>query len=139
MKLVLDTNFFVLHYFSTGEIVVKTKAILNRCRKIGNKGIVPALVLGELYAVTTKKAGMVVAAKVCAEVENSGLYLADMTPQVAKEAGILRASYQEKLPWGDCIIAATAIVQGADYVVTEDPHFKGIREIKSKALEELML
>jgi predicted nucleic acid-binding protein len=52
--------------------------------------------------------------------------LADMTPQVAREAGILRGNYQEKLPWGDCTIAASAILQGADCLVTEDPHFKGI-------------
>ncbi len=139
MRLVLDTNFFVLHYFSGGETLAKTKAALNRCRKLGNSGIVPAIVLGELYAVTAKKAGRGVAEKAFLEVAASGLAIADMTAPIAKQAGILRAKYMEKVPWGDCIIAATAMVKGADLIVTEDPHFGTIGEVKARTLAELKL
>jgi predicted nucleic acid-binding protein len=139
MRLVLDTNFLVLHYFSKDETLAKTKAVLGRCRKIGNSGIVPAMVLGEFYAVTMRKAGREVAEKVFLEIVNSGLSIADMTPPIAKQAGALRVKHKEAVPWGDCIIAATAILHDADYVVTEDPHFKGIGEIKARALHELRL
>ncbi len=139
MRLVLDTNFFVLHYFSKGETLARTRAVLNRCRRIGNSGIVPAIVLGEFYAVTAKKAGREVGEKVFAEVAASGLTIADMTAPIARQAGVFRAKYMEKVPWGDCIIAATAMVNGADFIVTEDPHFGAIGEVKAKRLGELRL
>lgn len=139
MMLVLDTNFLVLHYFSKDETLAKTRAVLNRCRKLGNSGIVPAIVLGELYAVTTKKAGREVAERVFMEVAESGLTIADTTAPIAKQAGVLRVKYMEKVPWGDCIIAATAILHDADYIVTEDPHFREIGEIRARALDGLRL
>jgi predicted nucleic acid-binding protein len=139
MRLVLDTNFFVLHYFSRGETLAKTKAVLNRCRKLGNSGVVPAIVLGEFYAVTAKKAGRGVAEKAFLEVTASGLTIADVTASIARQAGVIRAKYMEKVPWGDCIIASTSILCNADYVVTEDPYFKRIGEIKAKALHEIRL
>lgn len=32
-----------------------------------------------------------------------------------------------------------SLLQGADYVVTEDPHFKEIEEIRAKALDEIAM
>lgn len=139
MRLVLDTNFFFLHYFSTGERSAKTKAVLNKCRKIGNIGIIPAIVIGEAYAVIQRISGRSMAEKAYSEMINSKLQLIDMTPEIAKQAGILRIKSQESIPWGDCIIAATAIIYDADYVVSEDPHFKKLDGIKVRTLEELAL
>lgn len=139
MRLVLDTNFFVLHYFSKDGTLAKTRGVLNRCRKIGNSGVIPAIVLAEFYAIATMKAGREVAEKAYAEMMGSGLLLAEMTPAVARQAATLRVKYREEVPWGDCIIAATAILLGADYVVTEDPHFKAIGEVKARTLDTLRL
>lgn len=139
MRFVLDTNFFILHYFSRGETLAKTRSVLNRCRKIGNSGIVPAIVLAEVYAVTARKVGRDVAERVFLEVAASGLAIADMTAPIARQAGAIRAKYMEKVPWGDCIIAATAMLCDADFIVTEDPHFGTIGEVKARALGELRI
>jgi len=139
MKLVLDTNFFVLHYFSEGDDSAKTRSILARCRKIGNRGLVSAVVVGEFYTISQKLAGRDVAEKAYNELMNSGLCIADVTPNIAKQSAIFRAKYNESIPWGDCIIAATASVLGADYIVSEDPHFKKMAEINARTVQELRL
>lgn len=139
MRLVLDTNFFFLHYFSTGDRAAKTKAVLNKCRKIGNIGIIPTIVIGESYAVIQRISGRSVAEKAYSEMVNSKLQLIDMTQEIAKQAGVLRIKCQESIPWGDCIIAATAMIHDADYVVSEDPHFKKLNGIDVRSLEELVL
>jgi len=138
MIIAFDTTFFVLHYFSSEEKVLdKTRRILTQCRKLGNKGIVPTIVLGEFYALTRKTAGRDVAEKNFRELVNSGLDIVNLTAEIAKQAGIFRHKYQEKIPWGDCIIAATAILEGAETLLTEDPHFKQFKEVKVQTLAEI--
>lgn len=136
----LDTTFFVLHYFSRDENTLsKTRKVLYKCRKLGNKGILPTIVLSEFYALTRKKAGRDVAEKYFNELVNSGLEVVNMTPSVAKQAGFLRYKYKEKTPWGNCIIAATGILSKAENVVTEDPHFKQLKEIRTENLAQVQL
>jgi predicted nucleic acid-binding protein len=138
MILTLDTTFFVLHYFSEEEnILSKTRKVLHSCRKLGNKGILPTVVLGEFYALTRKKAGRDASERYFRELINSGLNIVDMTAEIAKQAGILRHRYEEKIPWGDCIIAATGILSKAKIVVTEDPHFKQLKEIRAETLDKV--
>jgi len=140
MILVLDTTFFALHYFSKDEEVLsKTKRTLYLCRKLGNRGIIPTMVLCEFYALTHKKAGRILAEKHFNEMVNSGLRIVELSIEASRQAGIIRRKYEEEIPWGDCIIAATGLVSKADYIVTEDPHFKQIKEVKPRNLEELRL
>lgn len=140
MIVTLDTTFFVLHYFSKEEnILSKTRRILYNCRKLGSKGILPTIVLGEFYALTRKRAGRDVAEKHFNELMNSGLSIIELTAEISKQAAILRSKYEEKIPWGDCIIAATGVLYKVETVVTEDPHFKRIKEVKAKALDEVRI
>jgi len=137
MKVTFDTTFFVLHYFSQEEnILSKTRKILNSCRKLGNKGILPTIVLGEFYALTHKRVGREVAEKRFNELMNSGLNIVELTANISKQAGILRSKYEDRIPWGDCIIAATGVLNNSEVVITEDPHFKQLKEIKAKTLNE---
>lgn len=110
----------------------RTKAIIRGCRKLGNRGLIPTIVLAEFYALARKTAGREVAEKYFSEIELSGLEIVPLNTAIAKEAGILRAKYQEKIPWGDCLIAATAINRKAESIVTEDPHFSKIKEIHAR-------
>jgi predicted nucleic acid-binding protein len=140
MKMIFDTNFFVLHYFSSdGEVSSRTRKALYSCRKLGNRGLLPTIVLGEFYAISQKTAGRVVAEKNFIEMVDSGLDIVDMTAEIARRAALFRIEYGEDIPWGDCIIAATTLIHGADVVVTEDPHFKDIKEIKARKLSELRI
>lgn len=140
MILVLDTTFLILHYFSDDEAVLaKTREGLRVSRKLGNKGILPTIVLAEFYAQTYKRTGRDVADKYFREIVNSGLDIASLTQEVSYQAGLLRAKYQEKVPWGDCIVAATALLNKAKFVVTEDPHFTEISEIEVRRTSQLRL
>lgn len=109
------------------------------CRKLGARGIVPTIVLGEFYALAHKIAGREVAEKSYREITDSGLHLIALDALVSRQAGVLRRKYQEKAPWGDCIIAATAMLAGSEFVVSEDAHFKMFKEIKARKLAELVM
>jgi predicted nucleic acid-binding protein len=138
--LVLDTTFLILHYFSdNATVIAKTREVLKVSRKLGNKGIVPTIVLAEFYAQTYKRAGRDVADKYFREIANSGLEIAPLTQQISHGAGLLRAKYQEKVPWGDCIVAATALHSKAKFVLTEDPHFSDLNEIEARRTSEARL
>lgn len=108
--------------------------MLTRCRKISSSGLDPAIVLGEFYEVAMKKAGRDAAEKAFVEITGSRPSFSDITPPIAKQADALRAKYNEKVPWGDCIIAAAAMLHDADYIVTENHHFKGIGGVKARTL-----
>jgi len=58
----------------------------------------------------------------------SGLLIQDLTHEIAKRAGILKSQHKN-VPMGDCIIAATAIVNNGK-ILSDDPHFDIIKEIK---------
>jgi predicted nucleic acid-binding protein len=138
--LVLDTTFLVLHYFSDDEdILTKTRETLRISRKLGNRAILPTIVLAEFYAQTYKRAGKSIADKHFRELLDSGLVIVPLTEQISYQAGLLRAKYQEKVPWGDCIVAGTAVQNKAKSVVTEDMHLMGIREIDARRTSELHL
>lgn len=140
MIVTIDTTFLVLHYFSREEnTLYKTRKVLYSCRKLGNKGILPTIVLGEFYALTHKRAGRDVAEKHFNELVNSGLSIIELTIDISKQAGIFRRRYEEKLPWGDCIIAATGVLNKAEIVITEDPHFKQLKEIRAETLAEVKI
>jgi len=137
---VLDTTFLVLHYFSDDEgILNKTRETLRISRKLGNRAILPTIVLAEFYAQTYKRTGKEVADKHFREVVNSGLHIIPLTEQISYQAGLFRAKYQEKVPWGDCIVAATAVQNKAKLVVTEDTHLMDIKEIEARRTSELRL
>lgn len=136
----LDTTFFTLHYFSRDPATLeRTKAIIRSCRRLGNHGILPVITLAEFYALARKTAGRDVAEKYFSEMELSGLDVVPLNIAMAKQAGILRAKYQEKVPWGDCLIAAVAIENSADSIVTEDPHFTTIKEIRCKRTSQIQV
>ncbi|MEM2925790.1 MAG: PIN domain-containing protein [Methanocellales archaeon] len=140
MIITFDTTFFVLHYFSREEeLLSKTKRILYASRRLGNKGLVPTIVLGELYALTHKKAGRDLAEKRFNEIIHSGLSIVELSAEISKQAAIYRRKYEEKIPWGDCIIAATGALAKAEFIITEDPHFGEIEEVKARKLAEVKI
>jgi len=133
----LDTSFFVLHYFSKdSDVLKKPRNALHHCRLAGNRGIVPTVVLAEFYAIARRDGGRDVAELRLNEVVESGLDVVDLSTDAARESGVLRVKYQEKIPWGDCFIAGTHLTEKADVVLCEDSHFKDIREISSRKLGE---
>ncbi len=105
----------------------------------GNRGLVPTIVLAEFYVQAAKRAGREEARRRFEEVTSSDLEFPNLDTIASQKAGHLRHKYQEKIPWGDCIIAATSIVHNADFVLSEDPHFRALGEIKARRLDAITL
>src|SRR6266571_5987250 len=124
----LDTSFFVLHYSKDSDVLKKSRNALHHCRLAGNRGIVPTVVLAEFYAIARRDGGRDVAELRLNEVVESGLDVVDLSTDAARESGVLRVKYQEKIPWGDCFIAGTHLTEKADVVLSEDPYAKDIRD-----------
>ena len=134
----LDTTFFMNHYFSNDNaILTRASEILRRARLQRNRGIVSTIVLAELYALAAKKTGASEAERRFDEIASSGLEIIGENTVISKRAGIIRHRYQEKIPWGDCLIAATGLECGTELILTEDSQFNDVKEIKSRRISEM--
>ena len=133
-----DTTFFMRHYFSDDKnILTKTKEIIRRSKLQGNRGVVPTIVLSEFYAHAAKRIGASEAKRRFDEIAASGLDIVDLDLSICRRAGIIRHKYEEKIPWGDCLIAAAALETKCEFVISEDPEFKSIHEIRCKKIEQV--
>lgn len=128
MKEVIDTR-FLREYFYSSQEDFKKKAL----RKFNdlvkqNEGILPTIVIAEITQITCNVRGKDVAKSRCQALIQSGLEIQDLTAEIASQAGLLKCVNQN-LPMGDCIIAATALLNHAR-VLSDDLHFDSIKEIK---------
>ncbi len=137
LHVTFDTTFFVTHFYAKNSDFTKTREILRRSIVQGSRGVVPTIVLAELYTQVAKRTGASEAERRLNEICSYGLEIASLSMSISRRAGMLRHKYEEKIPWGDCLVAATAIEAKSDYVITEDPEFKSIKEIKCKNVQSV--
>jgi predicted nucleic acid-binding protein len=57
------------------------------------------------------------------ELESRGAIITDINMQIALEAGKLLIKHPD-VPIADALLAASAVIYSAEYIVTNDPHFK---------------
>jgi predicted nucleic acid-binding protein len=62
-----------------------------------------------------------------------------LTEEISYRAGMLRAKHWEKVPWGDCVVAATVAQNKAKFVVTEESHFASVGEVEARGISKLRL
>jgi len=67
----------------------------------------------------------------------SELQIRDLNHNVARESGLLKCRYRN-IPMGDCIIAATAIINKAK-VLSGDPHYDVIKEVKEYGCRRMLV
>jgi predicted nucleic acid-binding protein len=128
LKEVLDTR-FLSEYFYSSQSETKKKTTRKLKELIaGNKGILPTIVIAEIIQVTCTKRGKDMAESRYEALTQSGLQIQNLTPTIAKHAGLIKSKYQS-VPIGDCVIAATAILNSAR-VVSDDPHFDAVKGAK---------
>jgi predicted nucleic acid-binding protein len=128
LKEVLDTR-FLIEYFYSNSIDSKKKATRKLHELIArNEGILPTIVLAEIVQITCEKRGKDMAESRYDALTQSGLQIQNLTPPIAKHTGFLKSKYRN-VPIGDCIIAATAMANNAR-ILSDDPHFDGIKETK---------
>jgi predicted nucleic acid-binding protein len=128
LKEVLDTR-FLSEYFYSNQLESKERTTRKLKELIAkNEGILPTIVLAEIVQITCKKRGKDMAESRYEALTQSGLQIQNLTPPIAKYAGLLKSKYKN-IPIGDCIIAATAIENHAR-ILSDDSHFDNIKETK---------
>jgi predicted nucleic acid-binding protein len=126
-RTVYDTRFLIEHYYSKDkEVLRKTKAEM-RTKK---DKYISAIVIHEIYRLSLEREGRETA------ILRTGLLEKDFKT-VRVDAEIARSSaelrHKHKVSMADSIIAATALSLKAT-CLSDDPHFIGIKEIKTRWL-----
>jgi len=128
LKEVLDSRFLVEHFYSASpETKQKTSRRLRELIQ-HDEGLLPTIVISETIQTVCQKVGKQ-EAEICYQtILASHLQIQDLTPTIAKQAGLLKCRHKN-VPMGDCIIAATAITNQAR-ILSDDPHYDTIKETK---------
>ena len=124
----LDSRFLIEYYYSQNpEIKQKSNQKLRELIRTSN-GIVPTIVICETIQLIFSREGKQKADMIYLSIVSSGMKIENLSPSIAKDAGILKSTYKH-IPIGDCIIAASAINNQAR-ILSDDPHFDLIKETK---------
>ena len=131
--LTLDTRFFLTHFLADSDgLKHKTRAKILEAER--EASVVPTIVIHELYKYEYEKLGRDVADLRIRSILGSTFNVVELTSQIAILAASLRCKYR-MLPTADSIIAATAIETKSMRVLSDDPHFWKIKEIKTEWIE----
>ncbi len=126
----LDTRFFLTHFFAdTEDLRRRTSRKMAELRRA--MAIVPTIVLHEVYKFQFENIGKDVAELRLDTLMKSGFTFVDLDPKIALTSARLRC-HHKKLPTADAIVAATAIETKSGRVVSDDPHFREIKTIKTE-------
>ena len=124
-KTVYDTRFFIEHYYSEDEEVLrKTKEEIRKTKE----RYVSAIVIHEVYQLTLKQEGRETAI-LRTDLLEKDFKVVDVNSEIAKGSAELR--YKYKTSMADSIIAATSLSLNAT-CFSDDPHLKVIKEIQTK-------
>lgn len=132
MPSTVDTRFFLTHYLAnTDQLKLKTSRKMIQLQR--EKAIVPTIVLHEIYKFMYENVGKDVAQLRVKSILASPFRIVELTTRIAVTSANLRCRYK-RLPTADSIIAGTSIETRSARVLSDDSHFKEIREIRSEWL-----
>jgi len=132
MPLTVDTRFFLTHYLAdTDQLKQKTSRKMAELQR--ETAIVPTIVLHEIYKFMFENVGKDVVQLRVNSILASRFRIVDLTTRIALTSAKLRCQYRA-LPTADSIVAATSIETKSRRVLSDDPHFKEIHEIRSEWL-----
>ena len=124
-KTVYDTRFFIeLYYSKEQELLQKTKEEIRKTKE----RYISTIVIHEVYQLTLNREGRETAI-LRANLLEKDFRIVDVNAEIAKGSAELRHRY--KISMADSIIAATSLILNA-ICLSDDPHFKAIKEIKTK-------
>jgi len=124
-KTVYDTRFFIEHYYSKDDGVLRRTT--EEIRKTKERYI-SAIVVHEVYQLTLEREGRETAILRTNLLEKD-FRIVDVDSKIAKSSAEIRHKYRTSM--ADSIIAATGLFLNAT-CISDDPHLKVIREIKAK-------
>ncbi|XES76345.1 MAG: PIN domain-containing protein [Candidatus Bathyarchaeia archaeon] len=123
-KTLYDTRFFLEHYYSPeATILHKTREAIRTAKE----RFISAMVLHEIYWLTLETEGQETA-ELRATLLEKDFKIVNVDAEIAKTSAQLRHKY--RLNMANSVIAATAAMLQAT-CLSDDPHFKGVGEIKT--------
>ena len=128
MPRIVDTRFFLTHFLAeTDKLKNKTSKKMVELQK--EMAVVPTIVLHEVYKFMYDNVGKDVAQLRVNSITTSRFRIVDLTASIAIASAGLRCRYRD-LPTADSIVAGTSIQSKSRRVISDDPHFKEIPEIR---------
>ena len=128
MTRTIDTRFFVASFTADTEEMRQRAA--QKIRDLERESaILPTIVVHEIYKYVFEHMGRETADLRLRLILDSGLSAVNLDIEIARRSAELRCKYPG-LPTSDAVIAATSILMKSFKVVTDDPHFSAIKEIK---------
>ena len=124
-KQLYDTRFFFDYFYSTDTALIKK---LKQDAKSTKTKLVSVLTIHELHHINTKRSGKETA-NLRSHTILAEFTVVDVNYDIAIQSAKLRRT--KKIPMADSVIAATAQAHGCT-VVSDDPHFKDIANLKTK-------
>ncbi len=125
----VGTRFFLTHFLAeTDQLKDKTRRKIAELQR--QRAIVPTIVLHEVYKFQYETLGADIARLRVDTILKSEFRVVDMTAAIAISAARLRCLHKS-LPTADSIIAATALEFKSNNVLSDDPHFGEIAEIRT--------
>jgi len=132
MPRTVDTRFFLTHFLAeTDELKQDTRKKMAELQ--AEMAMVPTIVLHEVYKYFHDRLGRDVARLRVDSITTSKLRIVDLTTDIALTSANLRCRYRD-LPTADSIVAGTSIETKSKRVVSDDPHFQKISEIRNEWL-----
>ncbi len=123
-RAVFDTRFFIECYYSPSDS--QTKWLADKVKSVKER-FISSIVLHEVYQLTLRRDGREMA-KLRTTLLEQDYEVIDVDAGIAKASAELRLKYEMSM--ADSIIAATAFVLKAA-CVSDDPHFKAVKEMKT--------
>jgi len=124
---VIDSR-FLLEYFLSRDDEFKSKASKRLALLVEKRmGILPTVVLTETVRYVCEKRGREEAEIRCLALMRSGLKVAGLTGELARDAGLLKCKHPN-VPTGDCIVASVARASKAK-ILSDDKHFDEIKGV----------
>jgi len=126
-KSLYDTRFFVEYFYSgDADFLRRLKEDLKAVRE----RMVSALTVHEIHRINLEKEGREVAT-LRSETICRDFNVVDVDYETAVISAELRSRH--RMPMADSVIAATAQIHGCS-LVSDDPHFQGIKNLKTRWL-----
>lgn len=124
-KSVYDTRFFVEYFYSSDARFLRR---LKEDLRSVKERMVSAVTIHEIHRINLENEGSEVAT-LRSEIICRDFKLIDMDYETAIRSAKLRSRY--RMPMADSVIAATAQIYGCP-VVSDDPHFREIKDLKTR-------
>ncbi len=122
MTSVADTRLLLTLQFPPDDVVKDNIQIFIQ-KEIGHGILLPSMVLSEFLKVTGSKIGIQAATRTINIVKERGMKVKSIDEELAMEAGRLLIKHTN-VPFADTLIAAFVSSKIAEYVLSDDPHFK---------------